>query len=464
MADIIQPCDCIPYENLNCCGSINGISVMQPKCQSTPDGQVVNNPCFDSENGKSYWSYKILTDCTQDTRGISNILIPICSSIPRENIVVSEKIDGCGTFNSIDFELIMDDPNFGLAPEGFQWLKIETNDRFDKGISVEYRLEIDGNFPVSTLPINIKASTALLTFDCNDGFLVPACNPQGTLNITKNCNYTIVNNEATLIYSIAVSNIGNATLNDVQFKDNIIIPSILTLGKISVNPSSLEVNTLVPGEIIISGNLGNIDPSQVVKIDYTIPITAIEIPGVYIISNNAKASASETEATATCSTALNAVQLNTNNCCQLTDSNVGEFQITLSSIGQSPDTVVKIVDNIFIPGGVTLRFNSFDGCIATFANTDEIVPINTDLVGPLRISVTCNDLAIPSSGLIRKSIKFTVVSTSVFRQIAIQNSIESVTPTFPDRQIFLGAGSFPIEADVTVEASLGCTKPCSFDL
>ncbi|WP_058486364.1 hypothetical protein [Defluviitalea phaphyphila] len=134
MADIIQECNCTPHENLNCCGSINGISVAQPKCQTIPDGRVVNNPCFDPESGKSYWSYKFLTDCDQDTSAISNILIPICSSIPIENIIVSEKIDGCGEFTEIEFELITDDPNFGLAPEGFKWLKIETNDRFDKGV------------------------------------------------------------------------------------------------------------------------------------------------------------------------------------------------------------------------------------------------------------------------------------------------------------------------------------------
>ncbi|WP_058486365.1 hypothetical protein [Defluviitalea phaphyphila] len=303
-----------------------------------------------------------------------------------------------------------------------------------------------------------------MIFDCNGGFLVPECNPQGTLSISKNCNYTIQNNEAILNYQLTVSNIGNARLDNVQFRDVLTIPNNFTLGNIIVTPGNLTVNTLLPGEIIISGNLGNIDPSQVVNINYIIPITAIEVPGIYRISNTAQASATDTEATATCTTTLNAVQINTTKCCQITDTNTGEFQVTLSSVGQSPSTTVDIVDNIFIPSGVTLRFTSFDGCTATFANSQEIVPVNTDLVGPLRINIVCNNISIPSGGSIKKTIKFTVVSTSVFNQVSIQNTVESVTPTSSDNQIFLGAGVFPIEADITVEASLGCTTPCSLEL
>jgi len=464
LADIIQSCNCIPYENLLCCSSFDGISVLQPKCQTIPSGQVVNNPCYDPDSGKSYWSYKFLTDCLQDTRAIDYILIPICISTPSQSIIVSEKIDGCGQFNSIDFELVLNDINFGVAPEGFQWLKVNRNNRFDKGVCVEYRLEMNGNFPVSKQEIDIKTSNASLAFNCNGGFLVPECNPQGTLNISKTCNYTIENNEPVLNYTLAVSNIGNASLRGVQFKDVIIIPTVFSIGNITINPSGLDVNTRKPGEITISGNIGDIDPSQVRNITYRIPITSISTPGSYIVSNTAKASATGTDATATCSTTLDVSQITATECCQITDSGNGEFQLTLASIGQSPSTDVNIVGNIFIPSGVTMKFTSSDGCIATFANSSEIVPINTNLVGPLRINVTCDNINVPSGGFIRKSIKFTVVSTSVFHQVNIQSSVESVTPSSPDKQIFLGAGNLPVEVDATVQASLGSTSPCSFDL
>ncbi len=463
MADNIQLCDCIPYENLNCCSSFDGISVMQPKCQTIPDGRVVNNPGYDPNASKSYWSYKFITDCNQDTSGISNILIPICSTIPSENIVVSEKIDGCGDFASVEFELIVNDPNFGEAPEGFQWLKIETNDRFDKGVCVEYRLEIDGNFPVSTQAINVKAANELLIFDCDGGFLVPECNPQGTLNISKACDYTIENNEAILNYTVRVSNVGNASLRGVEFTDVIIIPTALSLGSITIDPSGLTV-TVLPGEVIISGTLGDIDPSGVRTITYRIPILSVTAPGSYLVANTARATATGTEATASCSLTLNAAQITATECCQLTSTNTGEFQLTLASVGLSPDTPVDIVGSIIIPSGVTLQFSDFGGCTATYAGTSNVVPLNTNLVGPLRIGVTCDNVNVPAGGFIRKSIKFNVVSTSAFREVFIQSSVESVTPSLPDEQIFISTGNLPVEADVSVEASLGCTAPCTLDL
>ena len=466
MADPAQTCECVPYEVLRCCGSINGISVAQPHCQNLPDGRVVNNPAYDNVTGKSYWSYKFLTDCDSDTRGISNILIPICSAISAENIIVNEKIDGCDDFSPVDFELITDDPNFGVAPEGFQWLKIETDDRFDKGVCVEYRLDIVGDFPVAVESIYVKAATTLLTFDCDDGFFVPECNPQGTLTISKDCGYIIDNNKTTLKYTLKVSNIGNATLQNVQFRDVLIVPTQLSFGNIQIQPSTLSASSVLPGEIIISGNLGVLNPSEVKNITYDIPITSVASAGIYTINNTARVSASGTEATATCPLTLNVSQLLTTTCCRLTAANTGEFQLGLSTVGQSPATTVDVVDNIFIPGGVTLQFHSFDGCVATFANTSEQVPVNTDIVGPLRIRIACDNITVPAGGIIQKKINFSVVSSSSFGTAPIQNTVESVTPTLPDQQVFLGAGILPVEADVAVELALNCTTPCAveFDL
>lgn len=186
MARIAEPCSCTPYSLLCCCGPQIGISVVQPSCQNLPDGSVVNNPAYVPLENKSYWTFKFITDCNSTTRAISNFGIPICESVTRDVITVSEKIDGCGDFQPVPFTLIKDDPNFGPAPPGFQYLKVETGGRFDKGVSVEYRIEILGDYPTSLQPIKVKAGTNILTFDCGC-FLVPQCPPQGKLAMTKKC-------------------------------------------------------------------------------------------------------------------------------------------------------------------------------------------------------------------------------------------------------------------------------------
>jgi hypothetical protein len=166
---------------------------MQPTCQLIP-GEVspVINPCFCStcsDNGTSYWTYKFFTDCVPGTEvsGISHILIPICIDILPGQVTVEEKVDGCGTFNTLaygeenDYFLTTQDgnppQNFGPAPEGFQWLKILPNGRYDKGVCVLYRVGITGNYPPVTEAINIKAGTNKITACLNPSpcFLVPGC-------------------------------------------------------------------------------------------------------------------------------------------------------------------------------------------------------------------------------------------------------------------------------------------------
>lgn len=75
--------------------------------------------------------------------------------------------------------------------------------------------------------------------------------------------------------------------------------------------------------------------------------------------------------------------------------------------------------------------------------------------------ITCNSLLIPNSGSIHKHISFILVSSSVVGAALIENSIQSVTPANPDNQIFLGAGSLPVQANIGVQLSLLCNNPCT---
>jgi uncharacterized repeat protein (TIGR01451 family) len=434
--------------------------VIQPTCQNLPDGSVVNNPAYVAQTSKSYWTYKFLTDCNSTTRAISNFGIPICESIAAGSLVVSEKIDGCGTFTPVPFTLTKDDPNLGPAPTGFQYVKVETGGRYEKGVSVEYRLEIVGDYPTAVEPIKVKAANVVLTFDCGC-FLVPQCVPQGKLTMTKNCSETISNNQVTLNYNLTVSNIGEAPLQNVQFQDVITIPIQLTPGTITVTPATLSVDTSVPGQIKISGNLGTINQGGQVNITYTIPIAAVSQPGSYIVSNTALASATGTQTTATCSANIKVVQLATDKCCLITDGNKGNFRFTITSVGLSPDIMVNVFDDIFIPGGITIKFTSFDGCVATFANTTDPVPLNTDIVGPKRIRIDCNNLLIPAGNDAHKNITFMLVCSSAVGTAAIENAVESVTPVNPAGQVFLGAGTLPAQANIQVLLNMNCTKPCS---
>jgi len=456
----VQPCECIPYENICCCGPQNGISVIQPKCQTIPDCGIVTNPAFCPDTNHSYWSYKFIVDCDDNTRAISNFLIPICESISPDLVVVAEKVDGCGEYREVPFELIKDDPNFGPAPQGFQFLKVETSDRFEKGVSVEYRIELVGDYPISTQPIKVKAGKDKLSFECEGCFEVPLCNPEAKLTMTKSCREIIDGSKVTLDYTILVSNIGNGVAEDVGYIDKIIVPTQLTVGGITITPTTLSVDTSVAGQVNITGNLGTIEPGGKVLVTYSVPIVRISAPAQYTVSNTARAYAEGAEAISSCSANLNVSQVAVNKCCQINEGGNAVYKLTFLSIGDSPDILVDVFDNFVIPGGVAVKFTSFGGCIATYANTEEIVPLNTNLVGPLRIRIECNQFLVPQGGSIQKFIEFVVTGSAIIGNATITNAIESVVPSDPDAQIFLGAGTLPVTANINVQLNLLCDNPC----
>lgn len=460
MAIPAQPCECSPYSNICCCGTQNGITVVQPQCQNLPDGSVVNNPAFVLDLNTSFWTYKFLTDCNSATRAISNFGIPICAEINAANIVVEEKIDGCGKYAIVPFELITNDPNFGPAPDGFQFLKVNTNGRFDKGLSVEYRISITGNYTEAIQPISVKAATVIYTFGCGGCFIVPGCDPEGELLVSKACSTVINNNQATLEFAARVDNVGEGSLDLVQFEDIIIIPTQLTIGIVTVNPSTLTVDTSVSGRVRISGDLGTIEPGGRVTVTYSISIASISNPGSYTIVNMARAAAVGTESTAMCTTSLDVVRLSASKCCSVNE-NIGTFNLTIASVGNTPDVTVDIFDRMRIPAGVTVQFSNFNGCEAYYADTQTPIPLNVNLEGPLGIDIICRNALVPSGGSFMKSISYTIVSSSIVGVTTIANSITGVTPLNLINTIYEGTENLPAVASIAVELVQNCNTPCA---
>lgn len=458
MAIPAQPCACVPYSNICCCTQ-SGITVVQPACQNLPDGSVINNPAYVMSLGKSFWTYKFLTDCTSTTRAISNFGIPICEEINAANITVEEKIDGCGQYVPVPFELIVNDPNYGPAPDGFQFLKINTNDRFDKGLSVEYRISIIGDYPTVIKPIKVKTATIVYTFGCNGCFLVPGCVLDGKLLVSKNCGYTITNNQPVLNYTVFVDNVGEGALDLVQYQDIISIPTNLLIGTVTVNPPTLTVDTSTPHQVKISGNLGTILPGGRVTVTYSVPVISITSPGRYVVNNTATAAALGTMSSSSCQTTLDVVQLHANKCCS-TNGSTATFNLIVASVGNSPDVVVDIFDLMEIPSGVTIRFPNLNGCEGFYSGTSTPIPFNTNLTGPLAFDIICRNALIPSGGSYIKAFSYELVSSSVVGFSTIVNSITQVTPINLDNIIYFGTQNLPATASIGVELVQSCNTPC----
>jgi hypothetical protein len=321
-------------------------------------------------------------------------------------------------------------------------------------VSVEYCLEIIGDYPTFKQPIKVKSNCKVITFKCGC-FLVPRCPMQGKLEIIKTCGYTIVNNQLAFNFLLNVNNVGKTPLTNVQYLDSVVIPVQFTLGPITITPRTLVVDTSTSGVVKISGNLGTINPGGNVPVSYTIPIASLSDPGTFIVTNTATASASGTHASATCSSVLNIVKLSAANCCNVTGNRI-TFKLTLTSVDVSPDTRINITDQLVVPPGLTVIFNDFGGCTATIAGSGSPVPLNTNVAGPITVKLQCNGIRVLQDGSAHKSLCLTVVSNTNFGTVTIQNTLQQVTLTDPSQQLFLGTAPLPLETDITVIQSLQC--------
>ncbi len=456
MADLTRPSKCIPYKNSYCRGPISGISVIQPECQSLPDGSLVTNPTYIPSLASSFWTYKFMIDCCSLPGGMKSIALPVCRNIKEQFVKLYEKIDDCGTFTSVPFILVKRDPRFGFAPLDYYWLIVENGGRYCDGLSVIYLLELIGDFSARAQVVKVDTSLVVLSFGFR-GPLVPECNPQGNLSIKNNCSIIIEGNQAALNYTIDIINSGGSSLNNVMYHDVIRIPLEIGLGKIVITPSTLTADTSVSGRITIKGNLGRINEGQVVSVTYSIPLISISKSQSYTINNAVQAYAQGTESHASCSVVLEAVELSASMICNITEGNKGKFTIILSNVPYSPDTAVNIEDHLTIPEGFTLKFTDFGGCTAVFTNGGEPVPLGVDITGPIDITLTCNNFHILKDSCGLKTIAFTVISGTLPGSTSIENCLTKIDLADADSQILLGIGQLPVKASIDVLYDIGCS-------
>lgn len=467
MAKICTNCDCLPYSSRCECESQQGITITQPSCQTLPDGAVTGNPCYrPSPENRSYWSYKMLVDNGNTTSPIGAFVIPVCAAMSVELIAVAEKIDGCGTFEFVPFTLSTEDPEFGTAPAGFQWLRVENSGRYGKGIAVEYRLEVIGNFPNGVQPIKVFTSGSTLTFDCEGCFIVHQCPEPADLIVDITCQRTITNNQARLIYQVDVANVGGSPAEDVFLEDVLLYnDSNVTLGAITVEGADLVVDRSQPGDITISGNIGTMNPGDQRLITITVQVAAIQNPGNVSFNNRLSAISEQTQGTDSCVLTVPAVRLRGDKCCIVDNSNLLTYEISITSVGNSPESIVNTRDRLTIPEGVTFQVVTFEQCSLTFGDSGQPVPLNEPIQGGTTLTIACEGVPIPAFGTLTGGITLQILSaTFVDSQRTLTNTFNSISPTDPDAQIFLGTENLPVSVDTTIQTSITCEKPCRTDL
>lgn len=458
-------CMCPPVNNIFCRTS-NGLGIFQPQCQIVPNGDRIENPFFDAVANISYYTYGLINTCNGVNGNVTDYYVAICENIPIEDVIsVDALFDGCPDFAPIAFDF----ENLGPIgpPPGYEFLHIILNGALTEGACAEFRIALAGNYPPTVIPQTV-ISQGVVTTQRNLGvssenmLISPGCPAVPRLTVMKNCGVIIDNNMANVVNQVVVSNTGNADVSGVMFNDIVNYNgSAITIGTVTVNPDTINVDVSTPGIIRLTGDLGDIPVGGAITITYDIPVASISSPGVYTFMNSATATGNETQGSAQCSTTIEAVEFTTENCCEGIGNGQETFRMSVTNIANSPATAVVLSALLTVPSGVVVQFTNFDTCMADFVDTGEAVPLNTDVTNR-QIRLSCAN-SLQSSSTMSFDIDFTIITTTNISStpVIISNVIDAVTLQEPDTQIIVAVTPLPNTATIDVAGALNCLSSTS---
>lgn len=455
-------CQCPPSNNIACSTRISdnndSITVAQSECVILNDNTTQNNPYFDRDTNMSYWGYKVIVSCNVNELIAPNeIYIPIYENIDIQSLVIYERILSCGRFEPVSFDFST--PTGVTPPEGFKYIRIPVNDRYQRGVSVYYRVELMGVFPPEMQSILIEDTQGnILTFD--QVYMVPGVPLVPSLAVMETTQMNINGNVVSIDYVATILNNGNVDLTDVMFSDVINYEgSNVDLGMIVVQPDTINVDTSVSGVIRLSGSIGDLAMGEMTQVLFTINIARFLAPGSYNFASTTMAVSGDTQNVINTMDTVEVVQFGTLSRCSFPESNEGDFTIGIQSIPDSPLSNITVTSIMDIPQTVIIQFLDFGGCQAVDADTGEPILLNTDVTN-VEIRFTC-DVTVPESGSFLTDIAIRVISTGFESNLVISSTMVDVALQEENSQVFLGAAPLPNEARIDVIGNTECMNTCN---
>jgi hypothetical protein len=454
MASPCSPCNNIPFLNRCYYPAKNEIWVTMPQCQVVP-GQLtpVNNPCFDGN--KSYWSYNFFIETSENSQAsIVSFAIPVCKELTVSQISVFEKLSNSVQYVKRPFELkssLSKKDEFIMASEGFQYMIINIDERYSTGLSAEYRIELDGDYPEVLKDIYVNRSSADEGLIMEGSFIVPGCPPPDELSIIKNCSTSIDNNVAALNYEVIITNTGGSAARNVQLIDTIGYDGLnITIGDIKVEPENERLDiTSMPSLLEIKGQLGDIQAGARVTVKYSIPVISIIRDGIFEFTNIATALNNRgVLVQSNCTIRMEAAQLAVNLNKAVNDNSI-KFTIQLSGSGNYPESSSRVEGQIIIDEGLTVELTRLGNFIASSEDgtPKEQGSIVEGMQNGTKVLIT--NLNIPLSGgkTIQEVIELKVINLKNFnKDCQITGIIKNVVPLNTKPDIFIKLNT-PAEAE-----------------
>lgn len=425
-----------PYTQLNktCIAGedCHNLSITQPSRLILPNGLGKTNPYYDSIENISYWSYDILIGYG-DSDSFSNIYLPICLSCSAESMLVEEKILSLGDYTPVPFTLVS-------SREGYKesaFIKIPILGRYPQGALVSYRLKIKGEYLFGKGSPVLETDESK-TYNFDEVYDFPIKFLHEGLFISKSSETIAENNKCKIVYNVTLTNGGSIDFEDIIYVDQINYNSnCLTLGEISIGHSNISLDRSIPGLLCISGTIDSLKLGESIVISYTVDILSVSSPGIYNFLSRTSVSSMNHSHTITSNAFVEAVELTIDNLTSVSSESSADFILSITPVANSPVSSVEITSILSIPSSVILNFSTFSGCTAIFIDTQEPVPIHTDISGK-KILITCSQ-NIPPGITTNFIFSMDFISITDFNptKSPITNTLQKVVLSSP--QMFIGS-------------------------
>lgn len=453
-------CNCSPAMNLKTSFvDINNETyniasyVSFPECQIIPNGDRVTNPFYDTVNNISYYTYQYGNQCGM--AAVTSIEVPICGTVPIENVTVEGRFGICPDFIPLDIIRIR---NPGGEVAGLEFDVAEIQDGASPAL---YRVAIVGRYEMGMTSV-VVPFVELADNDRGPTLRVDwpyaSCPQAPRITLFKECSLEIGgNNDVTVVYDIVLSNTGNVELTNVAFMDQISYPSVnVNVDTVTVTPMDVQIDTSVAGIIRLTQTIDTLAIGQAITYEVRIRIGSFTQGGLYSFANMAQGQSGVIMGIDSCTIDINVQELSPRLCCTtFPDTNRGSFSYGATNSLTSPETEVRVVGTLSIPSSLQVQFVDFGNCRVTFTGTEDLVPLMTPLSG-VSITVDCTGM-LPSAGTLEFPIEFEFL-VAILNTEALTATVEQIQLTM-ENTINILANMLPISRTFTVDSSAECVIP-----
>lgn len=240
--------------------------------------------------------------------------------------------------------------------------------------------------------------------------------------LREELNITIKDNIANVAVNYFIINNGNTPVTDVFNVGNISYSKDLVIDNINTIDANLITISQSPGEILYTGNLGDLQPGETLLIAISFDIIGSICEGDYIINNISNVEDGQGDnITFSKNKILNVVNIKTS-----VKYQPNKFIYTIKN-NNNTSIPLKLSAIISVPPNVELIFRNFGIFNATYINTENKVAVNQIITNSNIVNLQSNNIILPPYSITNLPVEFDLYSSNQIGKQYITTCIKNMS-------------------------------------